>query len=129
MDTRPALWFSRHEPTAEQLADVVARGYTLVALTEGMTLGAVNIVGPKDAEMVYSSLLELASAHGARAVFGVFPTPIQAQLCLRSIELALCGPEALRGGVSCYASWNAKRTPDGGRPTFAHQSWELVGYL
>lgn len=36
---KKAIWFSRHEPTQQQLEEIESAGYELAALEEGKALG------------------------------------------------------------------------------------------
>lgn len=123
-----ALWFSRHAPTEEQLAEISAKGFSLCALEEGTALGAVAI--DENGPDVVGALRALAVWVNARAVFGVFPTPIL------GAAFALVRPcldvehYVTRETVALYAAHNVSRTPEGAtRPTFAHKEWVQVGVL
>ena len=43
MNIRKAVWFSRHEPTKEQLQDALEMGYEIVAIDKGRSLGSREI--------------------------------------------------------------------------------------
>jgi hypothetical protein len=124
---KKALWFSRHAPTAAQLAEVAAMGYEIAALDEGMRLGAMNLADNGDLNAVLSALLGLATEHAAEACFGVFAAPVQE--CLRRTA-----DDAVQAGewgrvLPCFAAWNVQRSTDGGKPTFAHFRFCRVGAL
>lgn len=113
-----AIWFSRHEPTPVQLAEIESLGFTLVAIPAGQILGSRSLENDKDVEDLITDIHLLAWENSADAYFGVWPAPIQARI------------SAEPHGYPCYAAWNVTRTPDGGgKPTFRHHRWCLVGTL
>lgn len=115
-----AIWFSRHRPAASQLAEIDEMGFDLVALDEGLRLGAVNLADDTVLETTIAELGALTRDNKADAVFGVFPAPIQERLV----------NEAITGiGTPCYASWNVQRSIEGGKPTFEHKRFCGVGLL
>lgn len=115
-----AIWFSRHRPTAAQLAEIGEMGFSLVALDEGLRLGAVNLADDAMLESTLAQLGALARANKADAVFGVFPAPIQERL----VDGAVTGV-----GAPCYASWNVQRSVEGGKPAFEHKRFCAAGLL
>jgi len=118
--TMNAIWFSRHRPTAAQLAEIAEKGFSLVALEEGLRLGAVDLADDTMLESTFAQLEALAADNKADAVFGVFPAPIQERLA----------SDTLGGvGAPCYASWNVQRPVEGGKPTFEHRRFCRVGLL
>ena len=124
---KKAIWFSRHSPSAVQVAEVAAMGYEISAKDDGLRLGAINLADDGDLNTVLSALLGLASTHGAEACFGVFAAPVQE--CLHRTA-----NDAVRGGergseLTCYAAWNVQRSQDGGKPTFDHRRVCCVGAL
>lgn len=64
-EMRPAVWFSRHEPTAEQLAEIGRRGYELVDVPAGMKLGGMAINSHDDLAVVETGLRGLCQASGS----------------------------------------------------------------
>jgi len=115
-----AIWFSRHRPTASQLAEINDMGFSLVALDEGLRLGAVNLADDAMLENTLAQLAALAADNKADAVFGVFPAPIQERLVSGT---------AIGVGTPCCASWNVQRAVEGGKPTFEHKRFCAVGLL
>lgn len=117
--TTAAVWFSRHAPTAAQIADVRICGHHLVEVQTGMMLGAqpINTFAERDAMMV--AIRELVSQTGAQAIFGVAPTPI--------LNAMLRGLFGAKRTVPFYAAWNVQRSAEGGKPTFEHFLFEMVG--
>lgn len=129
-----AIWFSRHQPTAEQIADASAMGFAIVAIDTGKKLGAVDIRDTEDVKAVVSGVLSQVAEHKAQAIFGVPSAPILAQLARTAADAVQRGELALvdgqeNGDVPFFAAWNISRSAEGGKPTFAHQAWCLVGHL
>jgi hypothetical protein len=106
---KKAVWFSRHTPSPAQIEDARNMGYEITRISEGMEMGALNINDEETAQAVVTQLLALCDEACARAVFGVFPTPILHQ--------------ARKTGVEYFASWNVSRSVEGGKPTFEHYRW------
>lgn len=124
MNNSKAVWFSRHAPTAGQLADLNQGGVTLVGVEEGMRLGSANLADADDVQSVVLGLFDLAKKHGASAVYGVFAAPVQSEVYVSD----RCNQDA-KQKLFCYASWNVSRSVDGGKPTFEHKEFVLVGVL
>lgn len=124
---KKALWFSRHAPTAAQLAEIAAMGFEIAAQEDGLRLGAMNLADDGDLNAVLSALLGLSVEHGAEACFGVFAAPVQECIHRTANDAVHAGkwPKAL----NCYAAWNVQRSSDGGKPTFEHRRFCCVGAL
>ena len=124
---KKAIWFSRHAPSAAQLAEVAAMGFEIAAQEDGLRLGAMNLTDDGDLNAVLSAVLGLAAEHGAEACFGVFAAPVQECLHRTANDAVQAGewPKAL----TCYAAWNVQRSADGGKPTFEHRRFCCVGAL
>ena len=45
---KKALWFSRHAPSAAQVAEIAAMGYEIAAMDDGLRLGAMNLADDGD---------------------------------------------------------------------------------
>lgn len=118
---KKALWFSRHAPSASQMAEIAAMGCEIAAQEEGMRLGAMNLADDGDVGAVLLALLGLAVEHKAAACFGVFAAPVQERLHEAAGEWGHVMP--------CYAAWNIQRTVEGGKPTFEHRRFCCVGSL
>lgn len=97
-------------------------------MEEGTALGAVAI--DDNASDVVGALCALAERENARAIFGVFATPI---LGVAFAEVRPCLDAEFfvtRETLALYASHNVSRTPEGAaKPTFAHKAWVQVGVL
>ena len=124
---KKALWFSRHAPSAAQLAEIAAMGYELAAQEDGIRLGARTLADDGDLNAVLSALLGLASTHGAEACFGVFAAPVQECLHRTANDAVQAGEWGKP--LPCYAAWNVQRSTDGGKPTFEHRRFCCVGAL
>ena len=122
-----AMWFSRHAPSAAQVAEMAAMGYEIAAQEDGLRMGAMNLADDGDLNAVLSALLGMAAEHQAEAVFGVFAAPVQECLHRTANDAVQAG--AWGRVLSCYAAWNVQRSSDGGKPTFEHRRFCCVGAL
>ena len=128
IEKKKAFWFSRHHPTVEQVEDIESMGYVLTHIEKGMDLGNEDIANDLEAESLTRNLRWLVADYQCKAVFGVFPTPILCFLYLGALDRVERG--AFYGDeVPCYAAWNAKRTVEGGAPTFVHKCFKQIGDL
>lgn len=131
---KTAIWFSRHQPTADQITDAERLGYEITAIETGKALGAMDIRDNGDVKAVVSGVLALVAEHKAQAIFGVPSAPILAQLARTAADAIQYGALAPvdgqeNGDVPFFAAWNISRSVEGGKPTFAHHAWCLVGHL
>ena len=113
-----AIWFSRHQPTAEQIADASAMGFHLSVEGWATEMASKSVETDREVRAIVDTL----SATGM-PIFGVFAAPVQSEIFGRFDSAAG------RDARPCYAAWNVSRTPEGGRPTFTHKSWVQVGWL
>jgi hypothetical protein len=128
-----AIWFSRHQPSREQIKDAAYRGYDLVVTETGTSLGAMNLGDDGDVRACVSGLMAHCAETGAVAIFGVFAAPILAQLARTAEDIRQRGeyvdPEGGHGDFPCFAAWKVKRSQEGGKPTFEHRGWVAIGRL
>jgi hypothetical protein len=118
MKIRKAVWFSRHEPTKEQLQDALEMGYEIVGIDKGRELGNREINSRDDLDLICKELEGFILDERASAVFGVFPVPI--------LERALSVNNL---GMAMFSAWNRKRSKEGSAPTFEHFVWCQVGWI
>lgn len=110
-----AVWFSRHQPTPEQIKEMEGEFRVEYALD----LGARDL---NSTDEVSAILQELRDRNPA-AIFGVFPAPL------------LAGFARNPGVIRCYAAWNINRSKEGEKPSFEHKGFLKVasfaskGYL
>jgi hypothetical protein len=104
-----AMWFSRHQPSREQIEDAARRGYEITEIDDGMAAGAVAL---NDEPAVWRACEKIEG----RVVFGVFPAPMRAQW----LDAPATAP------VEAWEAWNESRTPEVGKPTFVHRAWVRV---
>lgn len=116
---KSAIWFSRHQPTESQLAEISAKGHTLVALNLGIELGSENIESIGHANRLVCELVALCHDNDATAVFGVFATPILGIMYARTNTCA----------IPCFAAFNISRSIEGQKPSFEHKQWMQIGTL
>jgi hypothetical protein len=108
---RPAVWFSRHKPTAEQVVGAEELGFAIVAVDQGMTLGRQMIDTEEALNWMEDALVNLCSNHNTQVVMGVVPVPLR-RVCGRIPE-----------GIEFWESWNVNRAKEGEKPVFAHRDW------
>jgi L-arabinose isomerase len=115
---KTAIWFSRHQPTGDQIADATAMGFEIVAVEVGRVIGAVDITTDDDVDRVVSEIHAKADRLGAVAVFGVAAVPVLAQMEIgRNSRLPF------------YGAWNVTRSVEGGKPVFSHKRWQCIGRI
>jgi hypothetical protein len=115
---KKAIWFSHHDATREQVAEITTRGYELARESEGKSLGSMAINDESDLHVVMCSLRFLKPD----AVFGVFSAPVQA-------AISVAGQTTDDREVPCFAAWNVNRSPEGEKPQFEHRKFVRVGTL
>lgn len=120
------LWFSRHQPTPEQLSEIASHGWQIAGIDDGIKLGAMNLMDDGDVHAVGTALLSLAEEHSAVAIIGVWTAPMQELLARTAQDAVQIGDWR---GVSCYAAWNVMRPVEGGKPVFEHRRFCAVGRL
>lgn len=121
-----AIWFSRHQPTTEQLAEIAGMGWQIHDLESGLKLGAMNLQDDGDVNAVGSALLAMVSECDAVAIIGVWTAPMQEALSRTAQDSVQLGGWR---GVPCYAAWNISRPVEGGKPVFEHRRFCCVGRL
>ena len=143
MKTNKVLWFSRHTPTAEQIQDInnksaLALGredLILVVDAEATRMASVAIGTDLELEKVIAFLKSQKGNY--IAICGVFAVPVQAVLAetMAAFCMHFCGYHPQPGGgefqdvIPCYAAWNFTRSSEGGKPTFQHLKFCLVGQI
>ena len=115
---KKAIWFSRHQPTAKQLAEIAKLGFELVQTNELTRMAGKSLKTQQQVADLLSVFYHWRNS-GTSAVFGVFATPVQSLLYLYE------GSGLVQ--LKFYSAWNVKRTPPGGKPTFQHKKFVLVG--
>jgi hypothetical protein len=125
---KKAIWFSRHQPSREQIDDAKAMGYEILVTQEGLALGAMELKDEADVKACVTALLGIVNEKKAKAIFGVFPTPILAQIARSYQDICQIGI-ATNQDIPCFASWNVARPAEGGKPTFQHKKWLGIGLL
>lgn len=112
------IWFSRHEITAEQAAEIAAAGYEIVEDAFIAKLAKVNMTSDEEVMETIRYMMLLRNS-GVQRFYGVFAP------ALRSALLAWTG---MFGGnaIELWEAWNVQRTPDGGKPSFEHKKFVLT---
>lgn len=133
---KTAIWFSRHQPTAEQIAGASAIGYEIKSIEPGKMLGTVELNDNSDIKAVVSGLLAQVAEQKAIAIFGMWPNDMQAQFARTAADAVSRGQYVLMPvdgiayqDVPCFGASNNMRSVEGGKPTFTHREWKLVGHL
>ncbi len=79
---KEAVWFSRHQPTAEQVADAAAMGYEITVTPQVTEMASKSLESSADVEAAMKTI------HAAPfAVFGVFAAPVQAEIIRRMLAI------------------------------------------
>ena len=121
------IWFSRHQPTPEQLAEIASEGNALVDLGEGIALGSRSIDSEEDRNEVIMRIRELARKHSASAIYGVFPAPVLGVMCSNYVGVSY--DDTPGRGLHCFSAWNVTRSIDGEKPSFSHKKFLFIGML
>lgn len=132
---KKAIWFSRHNPTKEQIADAEWIGYRIEGIELGQKLGAIELKNNYDVRAVVTDLLALLPKFEAKAIFGVPPTPIVRLFAHTALDAVERGKffitlnDSSIWDVPFYAAWNVQRSVEGEGPAFSHKEWCLVGFI
>jgi len=120
-----AVWFSRHNPTPEQIQNASEMGFEIVGIEEGKIAGAMEIKNDYSRNEVVDKIGEMIKKYSPSAIFGVPSTPII------SIMYHNMRPAFTQAFVvyPFYAAWNIQRSIEGQKPTFSHYSWEKIGEM
>ena len=109
------IWFSRHQPTPGQLAEIAGMGWQLAALEDGLRLGAMNLQDDGDVTAVGSALLALVAKCDAVAIIGVWTAPMQEALARTAQDSVQLRGAAYRVTPREY------QPPSRGKPVFEHR--------
>lgn len=110
------LWFSRHEPTAEQIKEITEDGTRLIRTDKLKALAELQIDNQEQACAVYNALVVISQELGAERVYGVWPVDL-----LALFHRIRATGHLLPFGV--YGAANKKRALEGQMPTFEHREW------
>lgn len=113
-----AIWFSRHEMTAEQAAEIAAAGYEVVKDSKFTEFAGHNMTSDEEVMETIKYMMLLRNS-GVQRFYGVFPPVLRAKL------LAWTGTF---GGntLELWEAWNVQRSPNGGKPSFEHKKFVLT---
>ncbi len=115
-----ALWFSRHDPTPEQLKEIQEMGLQLVQSDALKALASKEINDEAILAAIFFDLMLISIRLDAKTFFGVFPAPMQSMLNSHPIAWG-------EYKNMFYSAWNVKRTKEGSPATFQHYKFVLVG--
>jgi hypothetical protein len=127
--SKPALWFSRHTPTQEQIDEIHLMGYQLHDVQKGILWGQVELTEWPQVHNLIHSILQIAENTRAKAIFGVFPTPILSYIANQASFAIQNGDYPHHYSIPCYAAWNIQRSQENQKPTFQHKQWLYIGRL
>jgi len=129
--SKPALWFSRHTPTPEQLKEIYSLGYYIpnINLQQGILWGQEELTEWPQVHSLIRSILQTAQKIHAKAIFGVFPTPILSYIASQTSFAIQNGNYPHNYSIPCYAAWNIQRSQENQKPTFQHKQWLYIGRL
>lgn len=120
------LWFSRHQPTPEQIDEIKSWGSAEFIIDPRATsLATKEIVTEQDAFATLKTLLEIAEEIGATAVAGVIAAPLRWAICWTN-EMT---PHPITPGLPIYEAWNVMRPTPEGQRTFAHKRFLKTGEI
>ena len=126
MNKFKAIWFSRHNPTEEQIANASNMGYEFVAIKKGKILASIDIESIELIEATMKSVMKLTKKHKAYAVFGEFPAIVQSYIAFVS-STRKRNPWPTEDILYC-TSWNVQKSVGCGNLTFVHKRWCQVGW-
>ena len=113
------IWFSRHDITDDQAAEIAAAGYEVITDDAFVSKMAKQNMTSDEEFMEIVMYMMLLRNGGIRRFYGVFPP------ALRALLLKL--KEKLGGApIELWEAWNVQRTPEGGKPTFEHKKFVLT---
>lgn len=114
-----AIWYGRFDIVEAQKREIAKRGFHLVLIPRIEEMGEREIRTRLELTADVSDLLAIAKEHDLCAVFGIFPTPLQAVMCLGDNK----------EGVPCYAPWKVFNPKPGDPHGFIHRKFCCVGCL
>ena len=113
------VWFSRHDMTESQAAEIAAAGYEVVKDCKLTELAGMNMTSDEEVREAIMYMMLLRDRYAVNRFYGVFPP------ALRSALIAWTGMFS-GNTIELWESWNIQRTPDGGKPTFEHKKFVLT---
>ena len=120
-----ALWYSRYEPTPEQLEDMKATNRQLIQLDELKEAAMMTLQNDSHVEAIVCRLKKLIKEYNIQEVYGFFPIPFVPYLTLSHESLLKMHNNEIEP-VPCFSAWYIKNEQDS---TFFHYQWVAVGYL
>lgn len=115
------LIITRHTLTEEQILEIEELGYTPLYTD----LGQRNLNSSEELREYLHDLEELIRSNNAKALFGVFPTPVLAEMLSRMVAR----DDSIGYGIKVFHAWNISRTIEGERPSFQHRKWLQISEL
>jgi hypothetical protein len=121
------LWFSRHEITAAQVADLESLRYEVVTDAKATALASQNLT-LTNYQHVSAQLMAIAKEMECHTIAGVFPTLILKEAWDQT-RFFVHRSGTLGEGITLLAAHNETRSAEGGKPTFVHGGFFSVGLL
>ena len=110
------VWFSRHDMTESQSAEIAAAGYEIYKDDFVSRMATANMTSDEEVMDVVMYIQLLRDRIGVERFYGVFPPALRSAL--------LTWREKFGGApVELWEAWNVNRSPDGGKPTFEHKKF------
>lgn len=123
------LWFSRHKPTEEQVAELQGWGVAdLITHPTASELASLEIRSEEDAFSTLKRLLETLEALKCDAIAGVIPTPLRWAIGCLNWQAEMRG-NCNMPGIPIYEAWNIMRPSPEGQRTFAHYRFIKTGEI
>ena len=113
------IWFSRHDMTEAQAAEIAAAGYEVYKDAFVAKMATANMTSDEEVMEVITYIYLLRDRAGIRRFYGVFPPVLRSAL--------LTWREKFGGlPIELWEAWNIQRSPDGGKPSFEHKKFVLT---
>jgi len=121
-----ALWYSKYEPTEEQLEDFRTTNRVLIQLKETKELATMTLRNDDHVKETVRKITQVVKEKYIHEVYGFFPIPFTPHLMLshEDLEKNNTGKVVL---IPCFSSWTIKEDKAGSKPVF--YQWVHVGYL
>lgn len=122
---KKVMWFSQHEPTNDQLKEMIGKKWEITTnIEKGISLGKVIMETEADVFSVGHAILDLCEEEKINLIIGVFSAPMQQAIFNTACDAVSRG--GWDGAIPCWSAWNIRR---GSKEGFKHQKFIPVGAL